>query len=176
MVRDSAVRRFARIWQLLAMVLLLVSSLYSPLFALPVNSTAPDFTLTSTEGKSVSLRDYRGKGVILKLGTTWCPGCRDQDSELQKIDALIAKGGIALIEVFLDDPVEAVKSYQRDYAMKSPVVTLLGNEKIMRDYGVYAIPRLIILTPELKVLQDSTGLTAAQIKAQILLMNSRSIK
>lgn len=140
----------------------------SPLFALPVNSIAPGFTLATLEGKPVSLKDYQGKVVILKLGTTWCPGCRDQDKELQKIDAFIKEAGIILIEVFLDDPVDEVKHYQQDYVMKSPVVTLLGNERLMRDYAVFAIPRLIILSPEQKVLSDSTGMKAQQIKARIL--------
>lgn len=138
------------------------------LFALPLNAPAPKFVLENLDGKSVSLSDYQGKMVILKLGTTWCPGCRDQDRELQKIDAFIKDAGIALIQVFLDDPVEEVRVYQREYAMQSPVVTLLGNERLMRDYGVYAIPRLIILSAEQKVLSDSTGMSGQQIKARIL--------
>ena len=140
----------------------------SSLFALPINAPAPNFTLATLDGKNISLSAYQGKMVILKLGTTWCPGCRDQDKELLKIDDFIKEAGIALIQVFLDDPVEAVRVYQREYVMKSPVVTLLGDERLMRDYGVYAIPRLIILTPELKVLSDATGMTAQQIKARIL--------
>ena len=140
----------------------------SLLFALPLNAPAPKFALMNLDGKSVSLSDYQGKMVILKLGTTWCPGCRDQDRELQKIDAFIKDAGITLIQVFLDDPIEEVRVYQREHSMQSPVVTLLGNERLMRDYGVYAIPRLIILSAEQKVLSDSTGMSGQQIKARIL--------
>lgn len=140
----------------------------SPLFALAPNATAPDFTLATLDGKMISLSDYRGKMVILKLGTTWCPGCRDQEKELQKIDDLIKEAGIVLIQVFVDDPADAIRAYQQEYVMKSPVVTLLGDERLLRDYNVYAIPRLIILSAEQKILVDSTGMKAAQIKARIL--------
>lgn len=140
----------------------------SPLLALSVNSTAPAFTLVNLEGKGVSLSDYQGSKVILKLGTTWCPGCRDQSQELQKVDSLINEAGITIIEVFLDDPSEDVSSYLRAHPMKSRVVALLGDKKIMRDYGVYAIPRLIILSSKQKVMVDSTGMAAQQIKAWIL--------
>lgn len=140
----------------------------APLFALPVNATAPDFSLTLLDGKKVSLRDYKGKVVILKIGATWCPGCRDQDRELQKIDAFISEAGVTLIQVFGDDPVDAIKAYQRQFPMNSPMVTLLGDEKMMRDYAVYAIPRLIILSPELKVWSDATGMSGEKIKARIL--------
>lgn len=140
----------------------------STLFALPINAPAPKFTLENLDGKKISLSDYQGKMVILKLGTTWCPGCRDQDRELQKIDGLIKEAGITLIQIFLDDPADEVRVYQREHVMKSPVVTLLGDERLLRDYGVYAIPRLIILSAEQKVLSDATGMTAPQIKARIL--------
>jgi peroxiredoxin len=140
----------------------------SLLFALPINAPAPNFTLVTLDGKKISLSDYQGKMVILKLGTTWCPGCRDQDKELQKIDDVIKAAGITLIEVFLDDPAEEVRVYRQEHAMKSPVVVLLGDERLMRDYGVYAIPRLIILSAEQKVLSDSTGMSAQKIKARIL--------
>ena len=153
----------------LAPLLLLFSLCFTTsLFALPLNAPAPKFALKNLEGESISLSDYQGKMVILKLGTTWCPGCRDQDRELKKIDAFIKDAGITIIQVFLDDPVEEVRGYQREYAMQSPVVTLLGNERLMREYGVYAIPRLIILSAEQKVLSDSTGMTGQQIKARIL--------
>ena len=140
----------------------------SPLFALPLNASAPNFTLATLDGKKISLSDFQGKIVILKLGTTWCPGCRDQDRELQKIDAFITEAGIVLIQVFLDDPADAIKAHQREYPMQSPVVTLLGDERLMRDYSVYAIPRLIILSGEQKILSDTTGMTAQKIKARIL--------
>lgn len=140
----------------------------SPLLALSMNAAPPSFTLATLDGKKVSLSDYQGKMVILKLGTTWCPGCRDQDKELQKIDDVIKEAGIVIIEVFLDDPVDEVRLYQQQHVMKSPVVTLLGDERLLRDYNVYAIPRLIILSAEQKVLVDSTGMTAPQIKARIL--------
>jgi peroxiredoxin len=136
--------------------------------ALPSNALAPDFTLADLDGKKISLSDYRGKVVILKLGTTWCPGCRDQDKELQKIDDVIKEAGITLIQVFLDDPVEAVRDYQQEFAMKSPVVVLLGDERLQRDYSVYSIPRLLILSAEQKILSDATGMTAQQIKARIM--------
>ena len=160
--------RIGRKCSLLPLFLLFSLCFTSPLFALSSNAFAPNFTLATLDGKKISLSDYRGKVLILKLGTTWCPGCRDQDKELQKLDDVIKEAGTTLIQVFLDDPAEAVRDYQQEYAMKSPVVTLLGDERLLRDYGVYAIPRLLILSAEQKVLSDAMGMTAQQIKARIM--------
>jgi peroxiredoxin len=161
---------------LLPLFLLFSLCFTSPLFALPMNALAPQFTLATLDGKKISLSDYRGKIVILKLGTTWCPGCRDQSKELQELDAFIKDAGITLIEVFLDDPAEEVRAYQSGHAMKSTVVTLLGDNRLIRAYGVYAIPRLLILSADQKILRDSTGLRAEEIKAEILQNGRKSIK
>src|SRR5262249_58790738 len=42
---------------------------------LPVGAQAPDFTLRTPTGTPVSLRDLRGKAVLLELFATWCPHC-----------------------------------------------------------------------------------------------------
>ena len=57
-----------RIVLLLALVLVLivlVPRLLSRTAAPAVGSTAPDFTLPSQDGSPVSLKDYRGKWVVL---------------------------------------------------------------------------------------------------------------
>ena len=36
---------------------------------------APDFTFNDKDGKAVSLRDYRGKWVVIDFWGTWCPWC-----------------------------------------------------------------------------------------------------
>lgn len=41
-----------------------------------IGNIAPDFELTTLEGKTVRLSDYRGQRVFVNFWATWCPPCR----------------------------------------------------------------------------------------------------
>src|SRR3989338_7669133 len=50
-----------------------------------IGKTAPDFELETLEGKKAKLSDYRGKKVILNFWASWCPPCREEMPEFQRI-------------------------------------------------------------------------------------------
>ncbi len=46
---------------------------------------APDFTLDTLSGKSISLSDYKGKKVLLNFWATWCKPCRMEMPDMQEL-------------------------------------------------------------------------------------------
>lgn len=52
---------------------------------LKVGDEAPDFELTSLDGEAVRLADYRGQRVFLNFWATWCPPCREEMPDMQKL-------------------------------------------------------------------------------------------
>ena len=49
-----------------------------------VGETAPDFTITLTDGKQVSLSSLRGKVVMLQFTASWCGVCRKEMPFIEK--------------------------------------------------------------------------------------------
>lgn len=46
---------------------------------------APDFELQTLDGETVRLSDYRGERVFINFWATWCPPCRAEMPDMQKI-------------------------------------------------------------------------------------------
>lgn len=45
----------------------------------------PNFTLDANNGKEVSLSDYAGKVVVLNFWASWCPPCKKEMPDFQKL-------------------------------------------------------------------------------------------
>lgn len=70
---------------------------------LPIGSKAPDFTLPDSSGKHLSLKDFRGKNVVLVFyPLDWSPACSDQLSLYQSELAEFEKFNAQVVAVSVD--------------------------------------------------------------------------
>ena len=97
---------------------------------------APDFALEADDGRQVSLKDYRGKKVVLyfypKDGTT---GCTLEAVEFRDIADEVEKQGAMIVGVSKD----SVKSHQKFKQKHDLSFTLLSDPegKVLDLYGVW---------------------------------------
>ena len=141
-----------KIWQLPFSLLLLLCFAAPGLAYLQPGSEAPDFKLTDLDGEKVRLSDFKGKIIVLKLGTTWCPDCVGQTNDLMKIGP------------FLND---SVSKYFKGKEFAMPVVPLLDDGQAHRAYQVYLIPRLVIIDQQFRIVHDGLRLKAEALQEKI---------
>ena len=72
---------------------------------------APDFTLQDVNGKSVSIKDFLGKKVVLVFWASWCPDCRDEVPELKAMQAKADPDKVAFVSISFDRTEQAWKDY-----------------------------------------------------------------
>ncbi len=111
-----------------------------------VGSPAPDFHLTTLDGKPVSLADFRGKTVVLNDWATWCPPCREETPDLiAAAKKLSAKHDVVFLGV---DSTEAAPIVRAFVAAKSmPYAQAIDADKAFsKAYDVRAFPTTFVIS------------------------------
>ena len=102
---------------------------------------APDFTLTSDTGEEVSLKDLRGRKVIVYFyPAAMTPGCTTQACDFtDSLDSLKA-AGYEVLGISPDKPEKLAKFRERD----SLTITLLSDadKSVMTSYGAFGEKKL----------------------------------
>lgn len=98
-------------------------------------STAPDFTLTDLQGRSLRLSDLRGKAVILNFWATWCPPCKQEIPWFVDLQKRYGPEGLQVVGVNMDDEGDQknVAKFAAENSINYPV--LLGKENVAAAYG-----------------------------------------
>lgn len=105
------------------------------------NQMAPDFTLPTQDGASVTLSDLRGKRVILyfypKADT---PGCTAQACDFRDRQPQIQERGAIVLGVS-PDPVDEVKAFHEKFGLP---FDLLADEdhSVCEAYGVWKLKQM----------------------------------
>ena len=89
-----------------------------------VGFSAPDFTLDSLTGTSLTLSDLRGQVVVLNLWASWCPPCRAEMPALDNAYRKLGERGLVVLGLnttFQDDEAAARQAVQ-DWGLTFPVV------------------------------------------------------
>jgi len=104
---------------------------------LEIGDKAPDFSVTTSDGQILRLRDFTSqkKPVILYFWATWCPFCR---AEMKTLDSIypMYKDRVSLVAIDLDtgETLEQI----RDYKLQNhhDWIFTNGNVDILKNYNI----------------------------------------
>jgi thiol-disulfide isomerase/thioredoxin len=90
---------------------------------LPVGNVAPDFSLQTPQGKTVSLRSYRGKATLLEFFATWCPHCDVEAPHLRKLYDSLPRTTYGFVSVNVDgESAPSVFAYHVYFGLPFPAL------------------------------------------------------
>lgn len=129
--------------------------------AIEIGASAPDFSLTDTNGNMVSLSAFSGKVIILDFFASWCPPCRNEIPDFIELEKAYGDKGFAMIGVALVNAGEA-KEFAGKMGINYPV--LVDNGKVSEIYGpIRSIPTTFIIDKNGKIARMYIGYRAKAV-------------
>jgi cytochrome c biogenesis protein CcmG, thiol:disulfide interchange protein DsbE len=132
-----------------------------------VGDSAPDFSITTDSGRTITNSNFGGKLLVLNFWATWCPPCLDELPSLNEFQRRFANSGVVVLGVSAD---KDQKAY-RDFLARYPVSFQTARDpdvKISADYGTFKFPDTYII--------DSNGKVVRKIINATDWMSERMIK
>ena len=123
--------------------------------ATAVGAPAPEFSQQTPDGRTVSLRDYRGKYVLVDFWASWCGPCRQENPNVLRAYQQYKARNFEVLGVSLDDTKSRdkwVKAIQEDQLPWTQISDLQGwQNQAARRYSVQGIPQNFLIDPQGKI-------------------------
>lgn len=134
-----------------------------------------DFTLTDQFGNSHTLSDYKGKTVFLNFWATWCPPCRREMPDIQKLyERYQAEEGPEVVILGVAAPDygdegsrEEIAQFLEENGYTYPVVMDEGGELFM-TYGVFSYPTTFMIDRDGNVFGYAAGQLSMEMMESII--------
>ena len=128
-----------------------------------VGKPAPEFSLSSLDGRTISLADYRGKKkLVVSFWASWCGPCR---LEMPSLRAFYEKHRDAsdkfeFLAISIDDNRRDAEAFANEEKLPFPVLLDL-NSKTADAFGVDGIPTLFVIDENGKTIYGHLGFEPA---------------
>lgn len=110
---------------------------------------APDFTLETLQGETVTLSDLRGKAVVVNLWASWCPPCRAEMPALQAAYEADRGRGLEILAVdmtYQDTEQDALR-FIEEFGLTF-TIPMDRDGTVARRYLLRALPSTFFVGPD----------------------------
>ncbi len=120
--------------------------------------TAPDFSIKTDDGRTLTRSDFGGKLLVLNFWATWCPPCLQEMPSLDQFQKSLAGSGVVVLGVSVDQNERVYRAFLSK--VKVAFTTARDPEsRISSDYGTFKYPETYIIDRQGKVLEKIIGPT-----------------
>jgi cytochrome c biogenesis protein CcmG/thiol:disulfide interchange protein DsbE len=149
-------------------------SLHNKLLAEMIAAQAPHFSLKDLGGNTVSLKDLKGKVIVLDFWSTWCVPCKKSFPAMQlAVNSYKNDPSVKFLFIHTWEttktPIEDVKKYIAQSGFNFQVLMDLkdgsGRNAAVEDYGVSAIPAKFVIDKTGNIVFKLTGFTGTDADA-----------
>jgi thiol-disulfide isomerase/thioredoxin len=129
---------------LILLPLALAPALATSIEGLHAGAPAPQFQLTSSSGKPLSLADLKGRIVLVNFWASWCGPCRKEMPLLEQLNRQYRSKGVTLVGVDVEPDSAAAIDWLKLTPVSFPILFDVDS-KVSKLYQVEGMPNTVIL-------------------------------
>jgi cytochrome c biogenesis protein CcmG, thiol:disulfide interchange protein DsbE len=122
-----------------------------------VGDTAPNFSITTSAGDTVTPRNFGGKVLVLNFWASWCAPCVEEAPSLNQFAKTLKGSGVVVLGVSVDRNEQLYSNFVKRFGVSYPTARD-PQEDLSYRYGTYKIPESYIINREGKVVRKYAGL------------------
>jgi len=133
-----------------------------------VGQEVPGISFTTTEGKSYSMKDLRGKVVLLNFFATWCPTCMKEMPALQKQvwDKYQSSDEFFIVSIGREHNMKEMKEFKQKKPYDFHFAPDTGRV-IYKKFAKKYIPRNVLVDRKGKIIYQCTGYKEDEFKEML---------
>lgn len=120
----------------------------------PVVGDTPKLSFQHSDGTGGSLKEHRGKYVVVHFWASWCESCKKQLPALRRLQERYAVRGLATLGLSLDSEPAAWQAMLKRLHLPWPQ----GRLAAAADAGISSVPVYWLLDPDGKIIAKTYDL------------------
>ena len=107
---------------------------------------APNFTAETIEGSEITLKELRGKPIILNFWASWCPPCRAEMPAFQQAWTEFGDSDLLILAVHTtyQDSLQDAESFVQEYKLEFPIL-LDVTGRASASYQIHSLPTTFLI-------------------------------
>jgi thiol-disulfide isomerase/thioredoxin len=129
--------------------------------------SAPVYAMYDDRGNATSLSVYRGRVVVMNLWASWCPPCRAEMPDLQRLADQYGKSGVVVIGVDQGETSQRAQLFAQSLHIQYPI-WVDTDQRYGRVYAALGLPTTVVIGTDGVVVRGFDGpLTYDQMRATV---------
>jgi cytochrome c biogenesis protein CcmG/thiol:disulfide interchange protein DsbE len=119
-------------------------------------AVAPDFTLPTVGGGTLSSSELRGTPLVINFWASWCDPCNQEAPDLQATWTQYQAKGVRVVGVDYEDRLADAQAFVAKYGITYPSVVDKGGE-LATKFGVRGVPETFFVDAQFRYFSIGQG-------------------
>ena len=122
------------------------------------------FAFKDTEGRKVSLSQFKGKVIILDFWATWCVPCKAEIPGFIELQKKYGDRGLQIVGLSVDDSLPTAKKYAAEMKMNYPILLAEGSDDVLKAYDpIPSIPVSVVIDRGGRIVSKHIGIVPMDV-------------